>query len=186
MALTVMPSVGDLQRHRLGQPGDAVLGGDVGRLERRGDQRVGARRVDDAAPALARFIFGSAARIAWKADDRLMAMIAFHLSMGNSSTGATCWMPALLQRMSTAPNSFSAVGDHVGDLGGLLHVGRRIAHLDAVGRLDPLRGSSRSPCRRRSRSGRCWRLRWARAAARPRPMPEVDPVTSAVLPFSMS
>ncbi len=54
------------------------------------------------------FIAGSAARMAWNADDRLMAMIAFHLSIGNSSTGATCWMPALGQSMSMAPNSFSA------------------------------------------------------------------------------
>jgi len=29
--------------------------------------------------------------------------------MGNSSIGATCWMPALLTRMSTPPSSFSVV-----------------------------------------------------------------------------
>ena len=55
------------------------------------------------------FIPGSAARVAWKAEVRLIAMIASHFSMGNSSTGATCWMPALFTRMSTAPNSRSAV-----------------------------------------------------------------------------
>ena len=55
------------------------------------------------------FIFGSAARVAWKAEDRLIAMISSHFSIGNSSTGATCWMPALLTRMSTAPNSASAM-----------------------------------------------------------------------------
>ena len=46
--------------------------------------------------------------IAKNAAERLMAMIAFHLSIGNSSTGATCWVPALLTRTSTAPNCFSA------------------------------------------------------------------------------
>ena len=54
------------------------------------------------------FIFGSAARVVWKAEDRLIAMIWSHFSSGNSSTGATCWMPALFTRMSTAPKAFSA------------------------------------------------------------------------------
>src|SRR6267143_2034141 len=58
-----------------------------------------------------------------------MAMMAFHLSTGNSSTGATCWMPALLRTMF-------------------------------------------APC-------------LANASAMPRPMPLVEPVTSAVLPFIM-
>ena len=41
----------DFERHRLGQAGDAVLGRDVGRLERRGHEGMGRGRVDDAAPA---------------------------------------------------------------------------------------------------------------------------------------
>ncbi|EWS64927.1 hypothetical protein Y695_01827 [Hydrogenophaga sp. T4] len=32
---------------------------------------------------------GKASRVVWNAADRLIAMIAFHLSTGNSSTGAT-------------------------------------------------------------------------------------------------
>src|ERR1700749_630131 len=55
------------------------------------------------------FMPGAAARIPWKADDRLMAMIASHFSIGNSSIGETNWMPALLTRMSAEPNVFSAV-----------------------------------------------------------------------------
>jgi hypothetical protein len=43
----------------------------------------------------------------WKAELRLMAMIASQRSTGKSSIGATCWMPALLTRMSTPPNSAS-------------------------------------------------------------------------------
>ena len=51
---------------------------------------------------------GTAARVAWKADERLIAMIASHFSGGNSSTGATCWIPALFTRISTAPKASSA------------------------------------------------------------------------------
>jgi hypothetical protein len=40
-----------LQRDRLGKAGDAVLGGDIGGLERGGDQGVRRRDIDDAAPA---------------------------------------------------------------------------------------------------------------------------------------
>ncbi|MNO09335.1 hypothetical protein D3C81_2324260 [compost metagenome] len=51
---------------------------------------------------------GKARRVLWKTDDRLMAMIESQRSTGNSSTGATCWIPALLTRISTPPNSRSA------------------------------------------------------------------------------
>src|SRR4030095_13539825 len=53
------------------------------------------------------FMCGTAARMPWKADDRLMAMMASHFSIGNSSIGETNWMPALLTRMSTLPNVLS-------------------------------------------------------------------------------
>src|SRR5690242_6665950 len=59
-------------------------------------------------PHLRAFMPGKAARTAWKADDRLMAMMASHFSGGKSSIGETNWMPALLTRMSTAPNALSA------------------------------------------------------------------------------
>ena len=42
----------ELERDRLGEARDAMLGGDIGRLERRGDQRVGRGGVDDASPLL--------------------------------------------------------------------------------------------------------------------------------------
>src|SRR4030095_8622060 len=51
------------------------------------------------------FMPGSAARAVWNAAERLIARIASHFSGGKSSTGATCWMPALLTRISTAPSS---------------------------------------------------------------------------------
>ena len=78
------------------------------------------------------FISGTTALIRWKAANRLIAKIAFHLSSGNSSIGATCWMPALLTMMSTLPNSARGQVGHRADLLGLAHVGVRVAHLDAV------------------------------------------------------
>ena len=36
---------------------------------------------------------GRAAAVVWKAEVRLIARIAFHFSTGNSSMGATNWMP---------------------------------------------------------------------------------------------
>ena len=88
-------------------------------------------------PHFLAFMPGTAARMAWKAAERLMAMIWSHFSIGKSSIGATCWMPALLTRMSTAPNASCASRDHGGDLVGLCHVGGRIDRLDAELALDP-------------------------------------------------
>ena len=52
-------------------------------------------------PQFRAFICGSAAWMAWKLDERLIAMTASQRSAGNVSIGAVCWMPALLTRMST-------------------------------------------------------------------------------------
>ncbi len=59
-------------------------------------------------PQLRWRIPGSARRVVWKTLERLMARISFHLSTGNCSTGATCWMPALLITISTPPKVLSA------------------------------------------------------------------------------
>jgi hypothetical protein len=87
-------------------------------------------------PHRACFIAGSAARVAWKTDVRLIAMIASHFSAGNASTAATCWMPALLTRMSMRPSSFAAFAHHVGDLGGFRHVGAVVGRPHAVALLE--------------------------------------------------
>ena len=50
---------------------------------------------------------GSAWRMAWNAAERLSAITASQRSGGKSSTAATCWMPALLTRMSSAPKRSS-------------------------------------------------------------------------------
>ena len=49
-----------------------------------------------------------AARIVWKAEERLIAMMASQLSSGKSSIGDTRWMPALLTSTSTLPSLASA------------------------------------------------------------------------------
>ncbi|MEY3272820.1 MAG: hypothetical protein RLZZ341_1721 [Pseudomonadota bacterium] len=59
-------------------------------------------------PQLRARMAGMARRLVWKALDRLMAMIASQRSTGKSSTLATCWMPALLTRMSTPPAASAA------------------------------------------------------------------------------
>jgi len=55
-------------------------------------------------PYLFSRINGMDALIAWNAAERLMAMMASHLSSGKLSTGATCCMPALLTSISNLPN----------------------------------------------------------------------------------
>src|SRR5580658_8196997 len=58
-------------------------------------------------PHLRDFMPGTAARMVWKADERLMAIIWFHFSIGNSSIGATYCTPALLMRISSEPKVLS-------------------------------------------------------------------------------
>ena len=57
------------------------------------------------------FMPGTASRAVWNAALRLIARMASHLATGNSSTGATCWIPALLTSTSTEPNS--AIADFI-------------------------------------------------------------------------
>src|SRR5215471_2600180 len=85
-----------------------------------------------------------------------MAMMAFHLSAGNSSIGATCWMPALLTRMSTAPKfrSVSAISASIS----------WASPRPLITTPHPLA---------------------AKASAMPRPMSLVEPVTITVFPFSI-
>ena len=174
--------LGGLERRHLGEAEHAVLGRDIGRLVGRGDQGVRRGDVDDAAPAASARMPGSTSLVAWKAEERLIARMASHFSSGNSSIGATCWMPALFTMMST-----------------------RAEHVDGLAH-----HAARSPwaCSCRPANRRSWR--WcccasservfsicsaspkpfsttlaparAKASAMPSPMPLVEPVTMAVLP----
>ena len=59
-------------------------------------------------PQFRRFIPGSAALMAYQLEAKLIAMIASNFASGNSSIGATNWIPALFTRMSTTPSAASA------------------------------------------------------------------------------
>ena len=52
---------------------------------------------------------GKAARVVWNAEERLIARIASHFSIGNCSSGETCWMPALFTSTSMRPKVSRAV-----------------------------------------------------------------------------
>ena len=123
--------LGAFQRDHLGEADHAVLGGDIGRLERRGDQAVRRGDVDDAAVA-ALAIGSKVAWIRWKAADRLIARIASHFSAGNSPIGATCWMPALLTTMSTWPKRATARSTIMRMASRLRHVGAVVGDIDIV------------------------------------------------------
>ena len=130
------------------------------------------------------FMPGTAARMAWKADDRLIAMMASHFSIGNSSIGETNWMPALLTRISTEPNVFSPSAIISAISAGLVM---------SAGECTALTLKSVSmPERSRSMSAGAPKplitiLAPAPAKARAiaSPMPLVEPVTTAVLPVNV-
>ena len=165
-----------LQRDRLGEAGDAVLGGDIGRL-------VGARRRGCARDAVLMIrpqplacIAGSARRVVWNAAVRLIAMIASHFSGGKFSTGATCWMPALLTRMSGGPSSSAQRVIIASIAAGSRQVGAVVDRARAPRTSRSISAASPKPL--------IISLAPSAASARAiaRPMPEVDPVTSATLP----
>src|SRR4051794_35567092 len=127
------------------------------------------------------FMPGTAARIPWKAEDRLIAMIWSHFSIGNSSIGETNWMPALLTRMSTEPNVFSPSAIIPAISAGLVM---------SAGEYIPFPPKSDSVFARSfsMSSGEPKPLMTtlapapAKARAYASPMPLVDPVTTAFLP----
>src|SRR4051812_46161188 len=130
------------------------------------------------------FMPGTAARMAWNADDRLMAMMASHFSIGNSSIGDTNWMPALLTRMSTAPKVLSpSLTISATSLGFDMSAGECTALT-----LNPLSMPARSFS---ISAGVPMPLSTmlapsaAKARAIASPMPLVDPVTTAVLPVKV-
>ena len=144
-----MPSSAASSADDLGQPDDAVLGRDIGRLEGRGDQAVRRGDVDDAPEAARASSAAAPARMVWKAADRLIARTASHFPGGKSSIGATCWMPALLTRMSTRPKR-----------------GVRLTIMRQCRRASPCRRRHGVPARRGPRRRRRWR-RSPRASPKP-------------------
>ena len=53
------------------------------------------------------YMCGRQALVVRNAPSRWIASIFFHSANGNSSSGWTIWMPALLTRMSTPPQAFT-------------------------------------------------------------------------------
>src|SRR6266566_7036536 len=114
-----------------------------------------------------------------------MARIASHFSGGKSCNGATCWMPALLTRMSTRP-----------DVCRVFSIISRIATgFDmSAGEKDTrtLKSEAIFACTSATSSGLPKPLRTisepeaAKARAMPKPIPLVDLVTSDTLPASAS
>src|SRR3954470_9567118 len=124
------------------------------------------------------FMAGTASRVVWNAEERLIAMIASHFSAGKSSTGETCWMPALLTRMSGPPSSSA----------------QRFIIRSISSGLDMSAPSCSAPSSSHSRaiaeaSPKPLIISFApsdaSALAIARPIPEVDPVNSATLSFSV-
>src|SRR3712207_7128237 len=102
MQLTVMPDVASSSATVLVRPAMPCLAATYAALNG-AETSEWAEAVLMMRPHPRAFMPGTAARMAWKAEERLMAMIWFHFSTGKSSTGETNWMPALLTRMSTLP-----------------------------------------------------------------------------------
>src|SRR5215470_15270042 len=108
MQLTVTPNVASSRAIVLVKPAMPCFAETYATLKGEATSEC-AEAVEMMRPHLRAFMPGTAARVAWNADERLMAMIWSHFSMGNSSIGATYWMPALFTRTSTDPSVVSAV-----------------------------------------------------------------------------
>ena len=111
------------KRNGLGQAGDAVLGGDISRFERRRDQRMRRRRIDDAAPAL--FLHqrhGGADAVKCRRqidrDDRIPFLDRKILDRRDELDAGI-----VDENIDRAERAFTE-RDHRRDLGGLGHVGR--------------------------------------------------------------
>ena len=129
-------------------------------------------------------ISGNAAFEAWNAAERLTAMTASQRSSGKSTIFATCWMPALLTRMSTPPNRSAVCANKSPDLGGLGHIGCDIGRPHPV--LFGKPGAQPLDLGRIAKAvqhdvATFGRERGGDAS----PIPLVEPVTTAVLPFSI-
>src|SRR6516225_6263601 len=135
-------------------------------------------------PHLFLSIDGKASRVVWNAEDRLMARIASHFSGGKSCNAATCWIPALLTRMSSRPDDCSV----------LSIISRMACGFDiSADEYDTrtLKSAAIFACACATSSGLPNPLRTmsepaaASARAMPSPIPLVEPVTSDSLPASV-
>ena len=118
-----------------------------------------------------------------KNDSRLIAMMSFHFSRGISAVGAVCWMPALLQRISTGPllrildikSSVAATSRKSETCDSTFPAPAALTCASAFA----ITSSLAKPCRTMSAPS------LANAVAIPKPIPWNEPVTNARRPFSV-
>src|SRR6202167_365102 len=108
MQLQVMPNVAVSSATVLVRPASPCFADTYATLNGEATSEC-ADAVEMMRPHLRVFMPGTAARMAWNAADRLIAMIWSHFSIGKSSIGETNWMPALLTRISSEPKRCWAV-----------------------------------------------------------------------------
>ena len=114
-----------------------------------------------------------------------MAITASQRSTGKLPTGAVCWIPALLTRISTLPSSRVAASTICCISAGLaksaeLKATRTPKSFAICARSRSIADASPKPFNMTSHPAP------ASARAMPRPMPLVDPVTIAAFPFKLS
>jgi hypothetical protein len=114
----------------------------------------------------------------------LIAMMASHFSIGNSSTGDTNWMPALLTSTSTDPKVFSPSATISAISAGLVMSAGECTALTLKSVSIAERSFSMSAGTPMPLSTILAPAR-AKARAYANPMPLVEPVTTAVLPVSI-
>ncbi len=177
--------IGGLDRGDLGQPDEAVLGADIGGLVAAGDEAVRRGDIDDPPPAprdhqRQRRFRGVKRRREVDRDDRVPALFR------EVDDRRDMLDPGIVDEDVDGAELAHRLGDETTDLHRLGHVGRRgrsrAPHAARRGR----RASLRSPRDRQSRSSRCRAPAAASALAMPSPIPLVEPVTTAVLPFNIS
>ena len=125
---------------------------------------------------------GTTALLAWKAADRLTASTWSHFSSGKSASGATCWMPALFTRISTGPSVRAAVSIRARTSDGQAMSAPQKAMVRPDASAIRRRAASISSGSPRPLSI-TWQPAAARASAMACPMPDVEPVTTALRPF---
>ena len=125
---------------------------------------------------------GTAARIMWNALVRLIARIASHFSGGKSAIPDTYWMPALLTTMSGPPQAACARSTIAAISSGFVMSAPSCSAsaplaTDNSPRIASIASASPKPFSITAAPSA------ASARAMARPMPDVEPVTIALLPF---
>jgi hypothetical protein len=172
-----------LQRGHLGEPHHAMLGRHIGRLVHRAHQPVHRRDVDDAAGALLLHV-RQGRRRCMEHRREIQRQDRIPLLDGNSSIDAVCWMPALFTRMSMRPivaTAWSIIPRTASprDRSAPSCATRTPNSASSLERMRSISAASPKPFSTMSAPCR------ASAVAMPRPIPLVEPVTTATFPLNM-